>query len=59
MARKALMEELELSLPFRESAIEHVQHCLPDATIEDILGVSAAKNDPGCVLKVNSRINTP
>ncbi|CAN0241677.1 unnamed protein product, partial [Scytosiphon promiscuus] len=49
--REALLEELELSLPFRESAIDHVQHCLPDSTIEDILGVSAAKSDPGCVLK--------
>lgn len=47
------MEELELSLPFRESAIFHVQHSLKDATIEDILGVSAAKDNPGCVLKVN------
>lgn len=49
---QALLEELELSLPFRESAIDHVEHCLPDSTIEDILGVSAAKSDPGCVLKV-------
>ncbi|CAM9776100.1 unnamed protein product, partial [Pylaiella littoralis] len=49
--REALMEELELSLPFRETAFDHVQRCLPDATIENMLGVSAAKNNPGCVLK--------
>ncbi|CAB1097076.1 unnamed protein product [Ectocarpus sp. CCAP 1310/34] len=49
--REALLEELELSLPFREYAIEHVHHRLPDSTIEDILGVSTAMTNPGCVLK--------
>ncbi|CAM9786376.1 unnamed protein product, partial [Ectocarpus sp. 12 AP-2014] len=49
--REALLEELELSLPFREYAIEHVHHRLPDSAIEDILGVSTAMTNPGCVLK--------
>lgn len=50
--KQALLEEIELSLPFRETALEHVLDRLPRDTIEDILGVAAAKENPGCVLKV-------
>lgn len=49
-----MLKELELSLPFRESAFRHLKQNLPDGLIEDILGVTAAKNDPGCVLKVKT-----
>ncbi|CBN75019.1 cell surface protein [Ectocarpus siliculosus] len=57
--REALLEELELSLPFREYAIEHVHHRLPDSAIEDILGVSTAMTNPGCVLKSSARSPPP
>lgn len=46
------MEELELSLPFRENALKYVRHGMPDAQIEDVMGVAAARNNPGCVVKV-------
>lgn len=49
---QALLEELELSLPFRESALEHIRNRLPDGTIQNILGVAAARSHPGRVLKV-------
>ena len=49
------MEELELSLSFRESALEYVRYNMPDDRIEDILGVTAARHHPGCVLKARER----
>ncbi|CAM9596325.1 unnamed protein product, partial [Sphacelaria rigidula] len=48
---QALLEELELSFPFRENALRHLKQNMPDGRIEDILGVTAARNDPRCVLK--------
>lgn len=56
---QALLEELELSLPFRESALQYVRHNMPDDDrIEDILGVTAARHHPESVLKVR-RAATP
>ena len=56
---QALLEELELSLPFRESSLEFVRHNISDHRIEDILGVTAARNHPACVLKVRDNVIPP
>lgn len=53
------MEELELSLPFRENALKYVRHGMPDAKIEDVMGVAAARNNPGCVVKVLPSVVLP
>lgn len=59
-AEQALLEELELSLPFRESALEYVRHNMPDDDrIEDILGVTAARHHPESVLKVRHAVRYP
>lgn len=52
--QQALLDELEFSLPFRENAFRHLRQTFPDARIEDILGVTAAKKDPALVLKVTA-----